>query len=78
MSRSFRKNPFIGITTSSSEKQEKKQANRRLRHTVRQRLGEDSDNAGLPVLRDVSSRWWMSKDGKFRFCISDCPWLMRK
>ena len=78
MSHSFRHNPFCGNTTSGGEKQEKRQANRLLRRRVRQKIGEDSDDPGLPVLREVSDIWSMSKDGKSRFRKAEYPELMRK
>jgi hypothetical protein len=78
MSRSLRRNPFIGTTTTGSEKQEKRSANRHLRREVRRKIGGDSDDLELPSLREVSNVWSMSKDGKIRFRVAETPWLMRK
>jgi len=78
MSRSLKRNPFTGTTTSISEKQEKQSANRRLRREVRRKIDEDADDPGLPLLREVSNVWSMSKDGKTRFRVAETPWLMRK
>lgn len=78
MSRSLRRNPFTGTTTSDSEKQEKRWANRRLRREVRRKIVEDSDDLSLPSLREVSNVWSMSKDGKVRFRGAEMPGMMRK
>lgn len=86
MSGSRRKTPIFGITTARSEKQDKRLANRKLRHAVKQRLGTDP-NGVLPVLREVSNVWSMAKDGKHWHTRSDWderprryPWwkLVRK
>ena len=61
MSRSKRKTPIAGITTSASEKKDKQAANRVLRRLTR----ADPENA--PLLREVSDVWSMGKDGKIRF-----------
>jgi len=71
MSRSRRSAPVCGITTARSEKQDKRQANRRLRRKVRTghlELG----------LKDVSDVWSFDKDGKARFDPRKHPQLMRK
>jgi hypothetical protein len=78
MSRSLRRNPFTGTTTSDSEKLEKRRANRSLRRAVRWKIGEASDDLALPLLREVSNVWSMSKDGKVRFRVAEMPGLMRK
>lgn len=78
MSRSFKRSPFIGTTNSTTEKQEKRTANRHLRRAVRRKIGETSDAMELPLLREVSNVWSMSKDGKVRFRVAEAPWLMRK
>ena len=64
MSRSHLKNPFFGFTTAVSEKQDKREANRRLRRKVR---------AGkcYLTLREVSNVWSFAKDGK-RY-LPNCP-----
>lgn len=86
MSRSRKKTPISGISTARSEKQDKRLANRKLRHAVKQRLGTDPDDV-LPVLREVSNVWSMAKDGKHWYSRSDWderprryPWwkLVRK
>jgi len=75
MSRSRRKTPIIGWTTADSEKQDKRLANRRLRHRVRQTL-RVNPHAELPLLREVSNVWLMDKDGKQRIGVNSK--LMRK
>lgn len=77
MSRSRRKSPIRGITTSDTEKRDKRIANRRLRRAVRVRLSADPDDV-LPSLREVSSVWSFNKDGKTRFDQDARPAWMRK
>jgi hypothetical protein len=66
MSRSILHSPATGVTTCRSEKEDKRLANRRLRRTVVQRLSSagDLDLLALPLLREVSDRWGMGKDGR--------------
>ena len=75
MSRSKRKTPVVGNTCSESEKREKRAARRRLRRKVRQATSTASseliDGAPLPLLREMSDRWWFSKDGKQRIDVRD-------
>ncbi len=62
MSRSKRNTPKRGITTSESEKEEKRRANRTLRKKVKIQIKK-----GKPVLsklREISNVWAFSKDGK--------------
>jgi hypothetical protein len=75
MSRSRRRTPIFGITTSDSEKQDKREANRRLRRAVR--LALDAGDEVLPHLREVSNVWGFAKDGK-RWCAHASPRDMRK
>jgi hypothetical protein len=65
MSRSYRHTPVRG-NGGSTEKQDKRIYNRRLRTRVRQMLHvcDDFDGIVLPEVRDVSNPWDMSKDGK--------------
>lgn len=70
MSRSRRKTPVFGFTTATSEKQDKRLANRRLRRVVHQ--------GKLYVrLRDVSNVWSFDKDGK-KYCTNCPPGYWRK
>ena len=64
MARSRRHTPIFGFTTAASEKQDKRQANRRLRRAVRQ--GQTDRR-----LRDVSNVWAFDKDGKRYW--PECP-----
>ena len=64
MSRSHRKTPVFGFTTATSEKQDKRHANRRLRRAVHQ-------GKIYLRLRDVSNVWSLGKDGK-KYWV-DCP-----
>lgn len=77
MSRSFRKNNIISITTCGykiSEKEEKRRAHKNLRTKSKQELHINGEDSMLPVIREVSNVWQWKKDGKQR--ISDwrnCP-----
>lgn len=77
MSRSRRKTPVRGITTSDTEKQDKRSANRRLRRKVRVALAVEPEGV-LPALREVSCVWAFDKDGKMRFDPAERPAAMRK
>ena len=78
MSRSKRKTPITGITTATSEKQDKRIANRQLRRCVKQLLDVDPETEVLPLEREVSNVWSMDKDGKIRFDPACHPDLMLK
>ncbi len=75
MTRSFRKNPIIGMG-SSSEKWDKRKYNRKLRAKVRREVKQDTEI--LTHLREVSNPWSMAKDGKFLFNPRKHPKLLRK
>ncbi len=77
MSRSRRRTPVRGLTTSDSETEDKRIANRKLRRKVRAVLPLDPD-AVLPALREVSCVWAFDKDGKIRFDPGERPRWMRK
>ncbi len=62
MSRSKKKTKIQGITTAKSEKENKRDANRKLRRVVKQKV--KSDKTELPELREVSDVWAFNKDGK--------------
>ena len=76
MSRSYKKTPICGITTSESEKQDKQIANRRFRRNSRQlvRIGKE------PPLRtrEVSNVYTFDKDGRQYFSVIKYPYLLRK
>ncbi|HEX8524949.1 MAG TPA: hypothetical protein VF669_22050 [Tepidisphaeraceae bacterium] len=75
MARSRRRRPIFGITTSETEKQDKRLANRRLRRKVR--VAVETGDEVLPVLREVSDVWGFDKDGK-RWCWGIGEREMRK
>ncbi len=62
MSRSKKKAKIQGITNADSEKENKRNANRKFRRSVKQRIikGEDV----LPEVREISNVWSFGKDGK--------------
>ena len=78
MSRSRRKRPFRGFSTSETEKEDKRLANRKLRRKVRQALAVEEAPETLPHVRETSNPWSMDKDGKFRFDPERHPGRMRK
>ncbi len=62
MSRSFKKTPIVGITACKSEKQDKRDANRKHRRISKQKITFSS--APLPLMKEVSNIWGFGKDGK--------------
>ena len=79
MARSRRRTPIITMTTTASEKQDKRHANRNCRSALRRTLKRDTDPDAtvLPILRDVSNPWDMAKNGRSWFG-HHAPELMRK
>lgn len=76
MSRSRKKNPFVGITTARSEKDDKRKVSRRVRRRVRQiPLGERTDRLDS---RLHDGAWMFSKDGRMRFDPAARPEHLRK
>jgi hypothetical protein len=69
MSRSYRKHDIIANCGrgGGSEKYDKRLANRSLRHNVTRLLHVDPEQEILPVMREVSDKWDMNKDGKSYF-----------
>ena len=68
MSHSFRKTPKCAITVSgfnNSEKEDKRKANRALRHRVKALLNLGDEE--MPQLREVSNNYTFLKDGKQYF-----------
>ena len=81
MSRSFRKRPFIGATTATTEKFERRHANRALRRQNNIRIEQvslENPDATLLHKREVTNVWDFSKDGKFRFDPQKHQEWMRK
>ena len=78
MSRSLRHHPVIGITTATSEKEDKQLAHRRHRRRVHQVLDQAPETPILPHRRETSDPWTMAKDGKQRFDPRRFPELLRK
>lgn len=77
MTNSYRHTPIIGNTTSSSEKQDKRLCNRRLRHRIKQELLYPYRDI-FTELKEVYNPWGMTKDGKHYFITHKHPKLMRK
>lgn len=82
MSRSRRTQPVTGVTMATSEKEWKREANRKLRHATAQVLqampSGDPDALVLPVLDEVANPYDSPKEGKHRFDPRQQPRLMRK
>lgn len=81
MSRSRRKNPFIGSTRAESDKCDKKEYHRRMRAMERESIDRydlDEDDTVFPDERDASNEYDFAKDGKQRFDKKKYPELMRK
>lgn len=78
MSRSRKKHPFCGITTATSEKDDKRLAHKAYRQALRRLDLSDPDNLVVPLLREVSNVWGFAKDGKWRFDPAEHPKWMRK
>ena len=62
MSRSRKKTPIIGITTSETEKKNKLEANRKLRRLNRIKIRKGDFE--FFQLREISNVWGFDKDGK--------------
>lgn len=77
MSRSFRKNNIISITTYGykiSEKEEKRRAHKNLRSKSKQEIHINGEDSLLPDIREVSNVWMWKKDGKQRiYDWKNCP-----
>jgi hypothetical protein len=78
MSRSKRRTPVCGMTSASSEKQDKRLYNRRYRRVCKQAIHADPAQELLPLLREYSNTGAMDKDGKVRFDPRARPELLRK
>lgn len=86
MSRSYKHTPIIGITTATSEKEDKKIWHSAMRAAEREFLAKisietsDDDNLIAPIEDDIASTWDFAKDGKQRLNLNteDNLKLMRK
>ena len=78
MARSRRKTPILGMTTSPSEKKDKRAANRLVRRKVRTVLLANPEVEVLPGLKELSDPWHMDKDGKRYWGSGLDPKFMRK
>jgi len=75
MSRSHRKVPITGVTTSESEKHDKIIAHRRYRHAVRDALTSGKHDK-LPHWYEYSDPWLWDKDGKYWHTEWAHPWQL--
>ena len=79
MSRSYKHTTISGITTATSEKRDKKLANRHFRRISKHRVRIDAEP--LVHLNEVSDPWDFQKDGKRYFFPDEAkrfPKLFRK
>lgn len=75
MSRSFKKNPIIGMTCAESEKDDKQKANRRYRRVSKILLEVKQDDFVDPFKHQFGSAWSFAKDGR-QYCNN--PKYLRK
>lgn len=78
MSRSKKRTPFSAMSSSTSEKEDKRDYNRRYRRVSKQFLRVNPDGELMPHLREYSNPWAMAKDGKVWFDPKKYPKRMRK
>ena len=76
MGKSFKKNPFSGMTCAESEKAFKQIENRKARRVVQVSLKNDDES--LPGEKAFGNPWNGPKDGKRRFDLRKFPKGMRK
>lgn len=62
MSRSEKKTKIRGITGAKSEKENKREANRKFRRIVKQKV--KLNESELPEIKQISNVWSFDKDGK--------------
>jgi len=74
VSRSFKKTPIIGLC-GVSDKQDKRIANRKTRRA--QNIAVKSDKDVIPVQRECSDVWDMTKDGKCWVGFDNPKWLRK-
>jgi hypothetical protein len=82
MSNSYRHSRYCGMVNPySSEKSDKRRANRALRRTVNTKLMHmDWEADVLPVIREVSNVWSFAHDGKHYISINNWkndPWYKK-
>jgi len=79
MSRSHKKHPVCGISTSDSEKLDKKIWHSRFRTTSKQNLRTCNDYENLIDVhfREMSNVWAMAKDGRQWLNTSRKPYLKK-
>jgi hypothetical protein len=78
MSRSKKKNPFISISQSKSEKQDKVFAHRKERRINRVILTSRDYEYNFKTDKEVSNSYFFSKDGMQRIDPSEYPKGLRK
>lgn len=77
MTRSKRKTAICGITAANSEKQDKALSHRKIRRAVKVQVKATEDSL-MPLEKQLTNPWSMSKDGKCVFDPLSDPKLMRK
>ncbi len=77
MSRSYRKTPIFGNSTSKSDKPGKKTDNRRYRHYMNQKLRQGEEEIEHLFLK--TNPWSWPKDGKHYWAkaLTDKKWMRK-
>ena len=78
VSRSNKKSPVIAMTTASSEKEDKRMANRSERRINKVLLFKTDDETALKAKREVSNVYGFDKDGKQRIDPNNYSKELRK
>jgi hypothetical protein len=78
MSRSKKRTPIAAMNGACSEKQDKRDYNRRYRRVCKQFLHVTPECELMPHLREYSNPWAMAKDGKVWFDPQTYPKRVRK
>ncbi len=68
MSRSVKKTPKKAITTAKTEKENKRQANRKFRRVTKTQIKKGE--AKLSLIKEISNVWAFDKDGKRFFATA--------
>jgi len=77
MSRSKKQSPVKGVSTASSDKADKVASHRKHRRVVKQLVSSGPVEI-VPLERELTNSYVLSKDGKVRFNPQEQPKLLRK
>lgn len=65
MSRSYKKTPIFGHTTTDTEKYDKRLANSKFRLKAKKAINNEIYDDCPVSMNEVSNVWWFGKDGKY-------------